>query len=264
MSTHPPIDALKSAREENKTLKYILVGVFLLSTMGMFLIHELPAHVTLHVAPNLRAGDQITVKDGRNEVPAPNVYAFAIYIWQQVNRWPKDGAKDYETQLFAFQTYLTPACYEQLKNDREARNNNGELIQRTRSLSQIPGQAYTSNRIVPDGANAWTVLLDMHVFETARGVPVKDTYVRYPMRVVEYDIDREKNPFQLALDCFGGNKPERLDPSVAPSAALSAAGTTKPMAGVAAPLPSIQASQASALPPPSTLPRDPVDQPTRP
>jgi len=250
------IDALGCARDQIKTLKTLLAGGVVVAGLGMYLVHQIPVHMTLHLAPNLRPGDQVKVTEGRSEVPSPNVYAFSIYIWQQINRWAKDGAKDYDTQAALFQHYLTPSCQQQLRNDRENRSKGGELSLRTRSLNEIPGQAYSSSRVIADGPNAWTVLLDMQVLETVRGVPVKDAYVRYPMRVVQYDVDREKNPFQLALDCFGGNRPERLD-------AAAVAGASDASAMAAAPLPATQASAAQAIAP-NALPRDPANPDSRP
>ena len=52
---------------------------------------QAPKQLTVHVPPDLRSGATLAV----NEVPAANVYAFAYYIFQQLNRWPNDGAKDY-------------------------------------------------------------------------------------------------------------------------------------------------------------------------
>lgn len=255
MAARDNIDALASARDDIKTLRKVIAGMVVMSCVGMYLAHQVPAHVSLHLAPNLRAGDQIQLTHGRSEVPAPNVYAFAIYIWQQVNRWANDGSKDYEEQVYTFQHYLTPSCQQQLKNDRENRLRSGELSQRTRSLNEVPGQVYSSSRVIPDGSSAWTVLLDMQVLETQRGVPVKDTYVRYPVRVVHYDVDRERNPFQLALDCFGGNRPERLDP-----AALGVAVSASAIAP--APVPAAVAASRSFAP--NALPRDPANPQPRP
>lgn len=254
MSTTDTIDALRAARDDIKTLRQILAGVLAMSCLGMYFAHQVPVDLTLHLAPNLRAGDQVQIKAGRSVVPAPNVYAFAIYIWQQINRWAKDGSKDYESQIYTFEHYLTPSCRQQLLNDREDRAKNGELSQRTRSMNEIPGQVYSSPRVIPDGAEAWTVLLDIQVLETVRGVSVKDAYVRYPIRVVQYDVDREKNPFQLALDCFGDRRPDRLDPSAI------AAPTAVP---TAARLPATRASSATT-PAPASLPQDPVNPDSRP
>ena len=38
------------------------------------------------------------------------------------------------------------------------------------------------------------------------------TGVRYPLRVVRFEADREQNPFGLAVDCFNDNDlPSRID-----------------------------------------------------
>jgi hypothetical protein len=52
----------------------------------------------------------------------------------------------------------------------------------------------------------------MQLQETFRGQQIKDIYIRYPMRVVRYDVDPEKNPWKLAIDCYGNNRPARLNP----------------------------------------------------
>jgi integrating conjugative element protein (TIGR03746 family) len=253
----PFLDALANERRHNRQLRQVLFGVIALALVALWLVHRVPHHLRLHPAPNMRAGDVLEIRNGVAPVPDVNVYGFAYYLWQQVNRWARDGARDYGQQIFALQHYLTPACQEQLKNDQESRARAGELAMRTRALAELPGQAYTASRVLRDGDNAWTVVLDMHIVETVRGVPVKDAFVRYPVRVVRYDVDRERNPWGLALDCFGGNRPQRLEvPAAGAAAHLPPALLPSPLppagpAGVDRPGPS---PAPGALPPPATLP----------
>jgi integrating conjugative element protein (TIGR03746 family) len=206
-----PIDALAAARAQNAALRTIILAVAALGAAGMYFAHAMPRHLDIHLAPDIKAGDTVSVDSGRAAVPEVNVYGFAYYIWQQVNRWQADGAKDYGDQIFHFQAYLTPSCREQLQADLQQRAGAGELHQRTRHITEIPGRGYAGDRVVADGPSAWTVLLDMQLMESLRGQPVKDAYIRYPIRVVEYDVDRERNPWRLAIDCFGNNRPSRLD-----------------------------------------------------
>jgi hypothetical protein len=42
------------------------------------------------------------------------------------------------------------------------------------------------------------------------GVAVKETTVRYPLRVVLYDVGPEANPWGLALDGYAAAGPRRL------------------------------------------------------
>ena len=98
-----------------------------------------------------------------------------------------------------------------LEADLDSRYQAGELRQRTRQMTEIPGLGYAANRVLSDGQAAWTVLLDMQLMESFRGQPVKDAFIRYPIRVVRYDVDRERNPWRLAIDCYGSHRPARLD-----------------------------------------------------
>jgi hypothetical protein len=58
---------------------------------------QAPKALTVHVPPDLRSGATLTVE----EVPPANVYSFAFYIFQQLNRWPEDGARDYGSAISA-------------------------------------------------------------------------------------------------------------------------------------------------------------------
>ncbi|MBW8833419.1 MAG: TIGR03746 family integrating conjugative element protein [Burkholderiales bacterium] len=195
-------------------------------------------------------------------MPDTTVYTFAFYIWQQVNHWKTDGTKDYGDQLYALQSFLTPTCREQLVADMEQRSASGELARRTRAVMEIPGLGYSEERVLVQGGNAWKVLLDTQVQETQANVPVKDAYIRYPLRVVRFDVDREKNPWQLAIDCFGGERPARLD---AKAVAVSQAGHTVAQVrtdanAVAAPAPvpgpaNATAPAAASTISPATLPK---------
>ena len=63
-----------------------------------------PDRLTVHIPPDLRSGAVLSVGD----ISPANVYAFAFYIFQQLNRWPEDGARDYGSAIFRVSPYLTP------------------------------------------------------------------------------------------------------------------------------------------------------------
>lgn len=204
-------DALAQANWFIKCLLGAVAASTTISVIAIFGWRSAERDVTVHIPPDLTAGAQIKV--GRKEVPAPNVYLFAFYIWQQLNRWSVNGQQDYGAQIYKLQAYVTPACQQQLINDMTTRANQGELDQRTRSVMEIPGLGYRDSRVLVHADGSWNVLLDTQIIESSRGIAVKDAYVRYPLHVVRYDVDRELNPWQLAVDCYTAEKkPERLDP----------------------------------------------------
>lgn len=213
MSSGQFLDALHSERIHNAKLTRLLYGVIALGITGIWFAWRVPKSVDVHLAPNVMAGESVRTTDGRSPVPGPNVYGFAYYIWQQINRWQNDGIKDYGQQIYLMQYYLTPRCQVQLQTDMQKRQAKGELRRRTRHVTEIPGFPYSENRVLPAGLDAWTVLLDMQVSETVDGQNVKDVFIRYPIRVVRFDVDRERNPWRLAVDCFGANQPARLNPA---------------------------------------------------
>jgi len=206
------LNALASARQQARQRGAAIFVVAVLGAFGIWMAWRTPKTIEVHLLPNITADSTVTVVDGQSKVPPQNVYVFGYYIWQQINRWSSDGSIDYAAQIQAMQAYVTPQCSAQLTGDVQARNQAGELKYRTRTVSEIPGLGYSSERVLDEGSGqSWTVFLDTQVQETFRGMPVKQVFIRYPVRIVRYDVDRERNPWQLALDCFGGYQPARLD-----------------------------------------------------
>ena len=167
---------------------------------------RMPSTITVHIPPDLRSGARLALQ----EVPPPNVYSFAFYIFQQLNRWPNNGAEDYGKAIFRIAPYLTDAYRNDLVQDMDTRGKRGELAHRTRSLEALPGVAYREDRVEVLGAGAWVVWLDLELKESVRGMTIKKTAIRYPLRVVRLAVDPETNPWGLALDGFAGDGPERL------------------------------------------------------
>lgn len=194
-------------------LQWVFIAIlFVITIFAIVGWTSVQRDVTIHVPPDLRTGANL--KPG--EVPLPNIYTFTQYIWQQVNRWTDNGDKDYGAAIYKLQAFLTPSCRINLESDLNQKSSAGELTLRTRFIQEITGHGYSDTRVIPTSKDSWHVTLDTEIFETVRGIRVKDTYVRYPMRVVRFEGDREANPFGLALDCFSGSeKPSRIDHEIA-------------------------------------------------
>ena len=168
--------------------------------------HSAPKDILIHIPPDLRAG----AVQGIDEVPDYNVYVFAHYIFQQLNRWPDDGAVDFGQRIFALSAYLTPRYRNQLITQYEKRGKGGELNERVRAIQPLPGRGYQEGRVTVISKDSWLVSLDMELIETVRGMTVKNPLIRYPLKVIRYDVDPELNPWGLALDGYG-ETPQRLD-----------------------------------------------------
>ncbi len=154
---------------------------------------------------------------------------FTFYIWQQAQRWPTNGEQDYPRNLHALSAYFTPSCRAFLQQDYEFRRSNGELRQRVRGIYEIPGRGYGDEpamRVRTVSANNWIVTLDVSADEYLGAEQVKRALVRYALKVVRMDVDPERNPFGLALDCHA-RAPERIEtpPPAAPPGRAASAGS---------------------------------------
>ncbi len=198
--------SLKSHITTLRAVTGVLVLINLLLWRGW---NNAKSDLIIHIPPDIRSG--ASLKPG--DISPANVYAFAGYIFQQLNRWDKNGADDYGKQISYLSAFLTPQYLEYLKNDLEIRGQKGELAGRTRAIQPIPGQGFEERRVDILDANTWVVWLDFHIQEFVRGMEVKNIKIRYPIRVVRFNVDPEKNPWGLALDGFQPPGPAKLGES---------------------------------------------------
>ncbi|MCS2611042.1 PFL_4703 family integrating conjugative element protein [Halomonas dongshanensis] len=180
----------------------IIVLVFACTGLGLGW-YSAPKHLTISIPPDLRSGS--TQKWW--EKPPSAVYAFTTYVWQQINRWPTDGEADYRRNLYAYSPFLTPSCQAELNEDYRFRNQRNELNQRERSVFEIPGRGFSDEASGPGSVeivsqDQWIVNLDLAVKETYAGTPIRDVYMRFPIRVVRADGDPQNNKWGMQIDCL--------------------------------------------------------------
>jgi integrating conjugative element protein (TIGR03746 family) len=188
-----------------RTLRALVCGLFGVTLILAWGWYSAPKELVVHVPPDLRSGSTRKL----SEIPSQSVYAFAFYLFQQLNRWAVNGEEDYGNRIHNFSAYLTPEFAETLSADFTTKQAQRELQNRQRALYEVPGRVYAPSRVKIESPDSWVVYLDLQVIETYRGETVKNTAVRYPLRVVRYDVDPEQNPFGLALAGFE-SPPERL------------------------------------------------------
>ncbi len=200
---------IDNVRAHVRSLWAVITLEFVVIAALWFGWSQAPKHLRVHVPPDLRSGATLAVQ----EVPAANVYAFAFYLFQQLNRWPEDGAKDYGKAIFRISPYVTPRYRAELISDMELKGRQGELSYRVRGVHEIAGHGYEERRVDVLAPGVWVVWLDLDLLESVKGMTVKKTAIRYPLRVVSLSVDPEANPWGLALDGYASAGPHRLDES---------------------------------------------------
>lgn len=156
----------------------------------------------ISIPPDLRYGSQVSL----NTIDPWEVYNFAGYIWQQINRCPRDCGKEYSENLERLTQFLTPEFKAWLQ--RDSHNRAAELLGRTRFLIPLANTNFRDT-VRLEKAGRWTVMLDVELKENIGGVSVKDTQVRYYLQVIAKAIDPEFNPWGLLLDVMP-RMPERI------------------------------------------------------
>lgn len=196
---------LENERQAGRYKTRIILGLFLVIIVMAIGWARAPEDITLHYPPDLRSGAMMKI----GQVDPAEIYLFAQYILQQINSWDKDGEEDYPRKVSMLRHYLTPDYRQVLVEDIASRKKQGELKNRVREFTFVPGSAYAENFVQIDG-KGWIVWFDVHIREHVLGEKIKDVTMRYPIRVVPYDVDREKNPWQLALDGSGQFRPLKV------------------------------------------------------
>lgn len=197
-------DQNTNLRSHVVTLRWLVIAEFLLLIFVWHGWKDARKELRVHIPPDLRNGAVISP-----DQPAPaNVYSFASTLLQQLNRWENDGQTEYGEQIYKLGAYFTPRFREFLIQDLEFRGNEGELKKRARGMQVV--SLYEDRRVAIPADGVWIVELDTRIQETVHGMMVKKVDMRYPLRVVKYDVDPEKNPWGLAIDGYEGDGPELL------------------------------------------------------
>lgn len=196
-----------------RTLRFAAAALLLITLLLAIGWWNAPRELTIHVPPDLRTGSVRKWWD----VPPESIYAFTFYVWQQLHRWPTNGEEDYARNIRALSAYLTPACKTFLEHDFASRRDAGELRQRVRGIYEIPGRGFgeaPALRVHTASNRDWIVTLDVTADEYYGAEQVKRALIRYSLKVVRLDIDPQRNPFGLAIDCYS-IPPQRIAPPTA-------------------------------------------------
>ncbi len=187
-------------------LKYLIIGLFAVIAFTLHGWDRARDDILLRIPPDLRSGAVLK----RDEIGPANVYAFASDIFQQLNHWQIDGKKNYGEQISNLVSFFTPGYTQFLLNDLDEKGRKGELEERVRGIQTVPGQGYEERRVDILDENTWVVWLDFYIKETYKGMDVKNVNIRYPIRVVRYNVDPVLNPWGMALDGYAGEGPKPL------------------------------------------------------
>lgn len=197
--------AIKESDRKDKVIRGLTIFAVILLGLVLhahWLLATLPKEFECHFPPDLSRGGMVKV----NEFQRHEVYAFAYNVFQQINRCEQDCAVELQNNIRKYGYFVTDSYRPQLLN--MAKINESDNRRKVRGISEYG--AYSDSKVVPLGNNTWVVYLDVVERELIGGKVVRDAVMRYPLIVTQYDVDREKNPWRLAIDGMKG-QPKRLN-----------------------------------------------------
>ena len=189
-----------------KVLYFVILLLLVTQSFLMVMCYQLKQEQVIRLPADLRYSSRQKI----SEVPPSFVYSYAYYILQQLYTWRSNGEKDFGENIYFLQAYLTPNMHQILKQELKQKAQQGELKKRVRFVQELPGEVYQPEKVTKVGSDRWIVLLDLEIQEYVHSKLIKQLKVRYPIEVVRFDVDPEKNEYGLALAGFAKPGPQRL------------------------------------------------------
>lgn len=175
------------------SLRILCLLLLLLLCLMIIALLRYQRDIVVHLPPDINGSAVLRSGD----IPPSNIYSFAFSVFQNLNHWPDDEGDNYLENITKHQCLVTPYFLRWLYADFKRKQNQGEL---NRSRGFFPLGGYRPEYVKSLTPNTWEVILDLALREWVHNRIVKDTKLRYVLRVVRFDISKACNPWGLALD----------------------------------------------------------------
>ena len=192
--------AWKKLDQQSIVIKQLWIFISLLVGLNLCLLLGLvttPSRLRIYIPPDLSHGAMLKP----DKMTRDTVYAFTFQIFTALNSWPDSGTKEYEKNINAYRNYLTPAFYQKLQKDKQARTRNGELM-RKRIMSGVSGMGYKPSDVKVLGNGTWLVNMHLQIIETLEGSVIKNVIMDYPLVVSQIHASMQVNPWGLQIAGF--------------------------------------------------------------
>ena len=177
----------------------VLASLLVFSIVGWTLssrTHRLSLPPLLEYAPSLQTG----------EIQPWEVYNFAGYIWQYLNRCESNCEIELPQRQNQMSSFITTQFASPSPDHELLAPASCETAPVTSCRLQVAGQQSLATTI---SKGLWHVTLDVLLVEELRAVEVKRVPIRYTIIVEQRRIDPEYNPWGLYLDGFA-TSPARI------------------------------------------------------
>ena len=196
-------NAVFAEQSSRRILSIVAILEFVIIAYMWFGWYSAPTNLRITIPPDIRNGATIRP----SEVDAANMYQFALHIYQQLNRWQTDGETDYPKNIYRLQAFLTEKYKNELLTRASEKKKLGELQRRTRTVQQLADHMYEPKLVKYIGNGVWGVEIQLLLeeYHNQTGMKIKEVKLLAPLRIVESNVDAEKNPWGWLLDGDSGS-----------------------------------------------------------
>lgn len=173
----------------------IILSLFVALLLALWGWYNAAKEITVYYPPNIAMSNMMKA----GAVPEETIFAFVPLILQQLFIWEQNGEVDYGNNRARLRAMLTEHYQRTILDEIEVGRQRGTLRKVMRRMQVLPSSIYTDAAVQVVG-NSWLVWLDVQVTDSVNDVPVYTSVRRLGVRVVRYDVNREANPWQLAID----------------------------------------------------------------
>ncbi len=173
--------------------------IFLLLAMLFYALYKFanyPDKISIHTAPDI--SKSFVQKAG--DVPLQTVYGFSRTIWETMQYCVKDCANEYQANLDKYRTFLTPQCYQELKDHFD--NNQQLYTMRSRRLLPTEESDFSSERVKKVANGLWYTYQQYLLEDDINGIETRKQIMEYPITVRHSTSPTITNPWELEIDCF--------------------------------------------------------------
>jgi integrating conjugative element protein (TIGR03746 family) len=173
----------------------IIIGLLVALALALWGWYNAGREITVYYPPNITLST--VMKAGA--IPEETVYSFVPLVLQQLFLWEKNGEEDYANNRARWRAMLTERYQRTILDEINQGKQRGTMRGVTRRMQVLPTSVYNDDSVQIVG-NSWLVWLDVEVTDAVNKVPINTSVRRLGVRVVRYDVNRDANPWQLAID----------------------------------------------------------------
>lgn len=183
--------------ESDKKDKIIrLLTILFLSALALngflnWLLVTKSDNLSVDIPPNFENGGTIKINERQPHI----LYDFAFNLTQKTKLCIEDCGEEEEANIRKYGYYFTPQYRK--KSLKDAVKNQHRNRKRTRTIEEYT--PYKKSKVERISSNVWIVNLELTITEKIGNKVVKNMNVKKPVKLVQVDIDRAKNPWRLQL-----------------------------------------------------------------